>query len=166
MQLQKFQLPEDFRGRPAAYVLLWDLVNVLLFKTSPKIAYGWRRFLLRMFGAKIGRGVLIRPSVSVTYPWKLTIGDFSWVGDHVTLYTLSSIDIGANTVVSQHSYVCTGTHRFGTVSFDIKAFPIKIGSGTWIAYGCFIAPGVQIGDNCFASALSKITHNLGAYQKI
>lgn len=166
MQLQKFRLPENFRGRSTAYVILWDLVNVLLFKSSPKIAYGWRRFLLRIFGAKIGRGVLIRPSVSITYPWKLTVGDFSWVGDQVTLYTLGAIEIGNNSVISQHSYLCTGTHDFGSAYFDIKAAPIKIGSGTWIAYGCFIAPGIQIGNNCFVQAISKVTQNIGDNEKI
>ena len=166
MKLQNFRLPENFRGRPAAYVVLWDLVNAVLFKPSPKIAYGWRRFLLRIFGAKIGKGVLIRPSVSVTYPWKLIVGDFSWVGDQVTLYTLDTIEIGKNSVISQHSYVCTGTHDFGSEYFDIRAVPIKIGNGTWIAYGCFLGPGIKIGDNCFVQALSKVTQNVGDNQKI
>jgi putative colanic acid biosynthesis acetyltransferase WcaF len=160
ISLKEFTLPKDFRGKPAAYVLLWDIVNRLLFKPSPKIAYGWRRFLLRLFGAQIQRGVIIRPSVSVTYPWKLKIGEYSWIGDHVTLYTLSTIEIGNNSVISQHSYICTGTHDFKSKYFEILAHPITIGDGTWIAYGCFVGPGVNIGNECFVHATSKVTNHV------
>lgn len=165
MNLKEFRVPKHFRGRSPLIVLLWDLVNRLLFKPSPKVAYGWRRFLLRRFGATIGRGVLIRPSVSITYPWKLYIGEYSWVGDNTTLYTLGDIRIGCNTVISQHTYVCTGTHEFGSQNFDIIAQPITIGKGSWVAYGSFIAPGVTIGDNCFIKAMSKVTKNICDNQK-
>ena len=164
MNLQEFTLPKNFRGRSALYVVLWDIVNLLLFKSSPKITYGWRRFLLRLFGANIGKGVLIRPSVSITYPWKLSIGEYSWIGDNVTLYTLSNIEIGSNSVISQHSYICTGTHDFHSKYFDIHAHPISIGKNTWIAYGCFVGPGVMIGNGCFIQALSKVTKNIGDNQ--
>jgi len=86
--LSKSKVPPGFRGRPAWFVQLWWIVQTLLFHPSPQLFYGWRRFLLRAFGARIGKGVLIRPSVTVTYPWKLGIGDWSWVGDHATLYAL------------------------------------------------------------------------------
>ena len=166
MRLREFKLPKNFRGRSAFTVLLWDLVNRVLFKPSPKIAYGWRRFLLRRFGATIGRGVLIRSTVSITYPWKLHIGEYSWVGDHSTLYNLGNIKIGSNTVISQHTYLCTGTHDFGSQNFDIIAKPIVIGDGSWVAYGSFIAPGVKIGDNCFLRALSKVTKDIGDNEKV
>ena len=74
--LNQFQVPKDFRGKNIITVQLWDFVKFFLFKPSPKALYGWRRFLLRIFGAKIGRGVIIRPSVEITYPWKLSIGDY------------------------------------------------------------------------------------------
>ena len=85
--LRSFRLPPNFRGRPAWFVQLWWLVQATLFRWSPQIAYAWRRWLLRRFGAKIGKGVQIRPTAEITYPWKLTIGDWSWIGDYVTLYT-------------------------------------------------------------------------------
>ena len=71
--LNTFKLPKNFRGRNAFTVQLWWLVHSILFKTSPQFLYGWRVFLLRLFGAKIGKKVIIRPSVKVTYPWKLSI---------------------------------------------------------------------------------------------
>jgi putative colanic acid biosynthesis acetyltransferase WcaF len=86
--------------------------SLILFRTSPQFLYGWRNFLLRLFGAKIGKKVIIRPSVKITYPWKLSIGDYSWIGDDVDLYTLGEIDIGNHVVISQRSYLCTGSHDY------------------------------------------------------
>ena len=124
--LSRFQLPPDFRGRPQWYVQLWWLVQASLFAWSPQILYGWRRF-----GAKIGKGAIIRPSARITYPWKVSIGDFAWVGDDVVLYSLGEIDIGANAVVSQHCYLCTGSHDYTRPTFDIYAKPILVGAEAW-----------------------------------
>ncbi len=76
-------------------------VQATIFAWSPQVLYRWRAFLLRLFGAKIGKNVVIRPSVKITYPWKLTLGDYAWVGDEVNLYTLGEITIGAHSVISQ-----------------------------------------------------------------
>ena len=92
-QLNKFKLPENFRGRNAITVQLWWLVQSTLFRASPQFLYGFRRLLLRLFGAKIGRKVIVRPSVKITYPWKVSIGDYSWIGDDVNLYSLGEIEI-------------------------------------------------------------------------
>src|SRR5438105_4960330 len=99
--LSAFSLPAEFRGRPAWFVQLWWLVQSTLFRWSPQFMYGWRRLLLRLFGATIGRSVLVRPTARITYPWKIRIGDYSWIGDDVVLYSLGEIDIGAHVVVSQ-----------------------------------------------------------------
>src|SRR5690242_2104389 len=89
--LSRFRMPPGFRGRGAIIVQIWWLVQAVFFGLSPQIAYGWRRWLLRLFGAQIGRRVLIRPSARVTYPWKVKIGDNAWIGDHVVLYSLGEI---------------------------------------------------------------------------
>jgi len=94
--LYEFRLPKGFRRRGSYYVQLWWLVRSTLFAISPQFMYGWRRLLLKLFGAKIGKKVIIRPSVKITYPWNLTIGDYSWIGDDVNLYTLGEIKIGSN----------------------------------------------------------------------
>ena len=86
--LSRFRLPADFRGRSAVWVQLWWLVQATLFRLSPQFLFGWRRWLLRLFGARVGAGVLIRPTATITYPWKVAIGDHSWVGDDVVLYSL------------------------------------------------------------------------------
>ena len=154
--LSNARAPRGFRGRPAWFVQMWWIVQALLFHPSPQVFYGWRRFLLRLFGARIGVGVLIRPSVTVTYPWKLSIGDWSWVGDRVTLYTLGEITIGDNAVVSQHSYLSTGSHDYGHPSFAIYAKPIHVEPEAWVAAQVFIGPGVTIGRGAVVGACSVV----------
>lgn len=152
--LSKHRLPPNFRGRPAWFVQIWWLVQSLFFHTSPQVMYGWRRFLLKLFGAKIGKNVLFRPSVTVTYPWKLKIGDDCWIGDHVTLYTLGPIVIGSNTVISQHSYLAAASHDYTKPSFDIFAKQITVEDEVWIAAHCFIAPGVTVGRGAVVGSCS------------
>lgn len=158
--LRQFRLPDGFRGRPAWYVQLWWLVQATVFAWSPQVLYGWRRWLLRCFGAKIGKDVVIRPSVRVTYPWKLSVGDYSWIGDDVVLYTLGNIDIGTNTVVSQRSYICTGSHDHRRPAFDIYAKAIRIGDEAWLATDVFVAPGVEIGAGTVVGARSSVFESL------
>lgn len=159
-ELNTFVLPKRFRGRSAVVAQLWWIVQSTLFGWSPQFLYGWRRFLLRLFGAKIGRGVLVRPSVKVTYPWKLTVDDHSWIGDDVNLYTLGEISIGANSVVSQRAYLCTGSHDYTVPTFDIYARPVRIGSGVWIATDVFVAPGVTVCDGVVVGVRSTVLHDL------
>jgi putative colanic acid biosynthesis acetyltransferase WcaF len=158
--LQAFHLPADFRGRPAWLVQLWWMVQSTLFSRSPQVLYGWRRFLLRLFGCRVGKGVLVRPSAEITYPWKVSIGDYSWIGDHVTLYSLGEIHIGANAVVSQRSYLCTGAHDIESPSFDIYDKPIFIEDEAWLAADVFVSPGVRIGRGAVVGARSTVFHDL------
>lgn len=158
--LGNYTLPGDFRGMPSWYVQLWWCVQYFFFAHSPQFMYGWRNFWLRRFGAKIGKKVLIRPSVKIVYPWKLSIGDYSWVGDDVSLYTLGEIEIGSNSVISQKCYICTGSHDFNSPTFDIFAKKISIGNGVWLAADVFVAPGVTIGDGVVVGARSTVLHDL------
>jgi len=159
-KLDKFEMPGGFRGRGAITVQLWWIVQSTLFGCSPQFAYKWRNFLLRLFGANIGKNVIVRPSVRTTYPWRLTIGDNSWVGDHVDLYTLGKISIGRNTVVSQRSYLCTGSHEYQSERFDIYADAIVIEDEAWLATDVFIAPGVTIGKGTVIGARSSVFKNM------
>ena len=124
--LDQYKTPKGFRGRSAFIVQLWRVVYAVFFKHSPQFLYGWRRFILRCFGAQVGKNVIIRPSAQITYPWKLNLGDHCWIGDEVVLYTLGPITIGANAVISQRSYLCTGSHDYRSPHFDIYAKPIHL----------------------------------------
>lgn len=158
--MRSFRLPRDFRGRPGWYVQLWWIVQSTLFGMSPQFLYGWRRRILKLFGARIGTGVLIRPTVRVTYPWKVSIGDYSWIGDDVVLYSLGDIHIGDNCVISQRSYICAATHDHTDVAFPIRAIPIHIEPQVWIATDVFISAGVRIGHGAVVGARSTVIKDL------
>jgi putative colanic acid biosynthesis acetyltransferase WcaF len=136
------------------------MVQATLFRMSPQAFYGWRRLLLRLFGCSVGKGVLIRPTATITYPWKVVIKDYSWIGDHVALYSLGQILIGENVVISQKSYLCTGSHDMQSPTFDIYERPIIIDSEAWIATDVFVAPGVHIGHGAVVGARSTVLHDL------
>ena len=159
-QLNEFQMPSNFRGKPGWYIQFWWLVQAVFFKPSPQFMYGWRRFLLRCFGAKIGRSVILRPSVHTQFPWKLTIGDYSWIGDEVVLYSLGEITIGSNVVVSQRSYLCTGSHDYTSITFAIYSQPIVLEDECWLATDVYVAPGVTIGTGTVVGARSSVFKSL------
>lgn len=154
--LSKFKLPPNFRGRPSWYVQLWWLVQSTIFKASPQFAYKFRASVLRLFGAQIGVNTVIRPTAKFTYPWKVKIGDYSWIGDDVVIYSLGEIEIGHHTVISQKSYICAGDHDYTACNFPIRGPSIKIGSECWIATDTFVAPGVSIGDKTVVGARSSV----------
>jgi putative colanic acid biosynthesis acetyltransferase WcaF len=160
--LSMFMLPAGFRGASGLKVQIWWLIQSSLFGLSPQFMYKWRNFLLRLFGAQIGKGVIIRPTVRITYPWKLIIGDNAWVGDNADLYTLGEISIGKNAVVSQRAYLCTGSHDHTAEAFDIYAKPIVIEDEAWIATDVFIAPGITIGKGAVIGARSSVFKDMPA----
>lgn len=158
--LSIYKTPKGFRGKSKIKVQFWWVCYALLFKTSPQVLYSWRRFLLRSFGAEIGKGVIIRPSTKITYPWKLKIGNYSWIGDDVVLYSLGNIIIGKNTVISQKSYICTGTHDYSKIDFPIEAHNIIIEDECWLATDVFISPGVIIKKGTVVGARSTVINDL------
>lgn len=147
------------RGRPTWYILFWWLVQAIAFPLTPHPLNNVRCAILRLFGADIGKGVLIRPTARFTYPWKVTIGDYSWIGDDVVFYSLDRIHIGQHCVISQKSYLCTGSHDIHDPGFGLKTASITIDNGVWIAADCFIGLGVKIGANAVIGARSSVfTH--------
>tara|TARA_R110002050_G_C8963043_1_gene514759 strand:- start:2860 stop:3396 length:537 start_codon:yes stop_codon:yes gene_type:complete len=158
--LKLYKTPAGFRGRSAIVVQLWWIVQASLFAWSPQFLYGWRRFLLRLFGAEIGKNVILRPDVKVTYPWKVKIGNYSWIGDNVKLYSLGEIEIGENVVISQESYLCTGSHDYLQVEFPIYAKKITIKDECWLATDVYVAPGITIEKGIVVGARSSVFSNL------
>ena len=158
--LKTFKLPGNFRGRNAFVVQLWWLTQAIFFRNSPQFLYGFRRFLLRLFGANIGRKVVIRPTVKITYPWKVSIGDYSWIGDDVVLYSLGNIEIGKNVVISQKSYICAASHDYLQLDFPIFVGVVIIQDECWLATDVFVAPGVTIHKGTVIGARSSVYKDL------
>jgi putative colanic acid biosynthesis acetyltransferase WcaF len=160
--LSQFRMPLGFRGRSAVTVQAWWIVQGTLFRWSPQFAYGFRRMLLRAFGARVGAAVKVRPSATVTYPWKVTIGDRAWIGDDAVLYSLGEIVIGSDTVVSQRAYLCAGDHDHRDPAFPIRARPITLGDEVWVATDVYVGPDVTIGSGAVVGARSSVFRNLPA----
>ncbi|WAL60044.1 hormogonium polysaccharide biosynthesis acetyltransferase HpsU [Thermocoleostomius sinensis] len=160
VDLRRYNQSHFDRGRPGWVILLWWLVQAIVFPLTPHSVHAPRIAVLRWFGATIGHGVIIRPTARFTYPWKITIGDYSWIGDDVVLYSLDRIAIGAHCVISQRSYLCTGSHNIDDPAFGLTTAPIQVGNGVWIATDCFVAPGVKIGANTVVGARSNVLKTL------
>ncbi len=156
VDLRQYDQSEFDRGRPGWFILLWWLVQAIVFPLTLHPMNGIRCWVLRLFGAQIGTGVIIRPTARFTYPWKVQIGDYSWIGDDVVLYSLDHIEMGQHCVISQNSYLCTGSHDISDPAFGLKTAPIQIENGVWVATDCFVAPGVQIGANAVIGARSSV----------
>ena len=140
----------------------WGVVHNVLFRPSPIVCHGWRRCLLRCFGAKLSRGSRIYPRVRIFAPWNLEMAENSVIGNDVDCYAVARIVIGRESVVSQYSYLCTATHDHRDRDFPLMVGPILIGERAWVAAGAFIAPGIQIGDGAVVGARSVVTRNVMA----
>lgn len=118
--------------------------------------YGFRAWLLRAFGATVGKNTVIRPTVTITYPWKVSIGDFVQIGDDVVIYSLGQINIGSNSVISQRTYLCAGDHDHTDQDFTLRSHQISIGNQVWIGTDVFVAPKINIGDGAVIGARSSV----------
>jgi putative colanic acid biosynthesis acetyltransferase WcaF len=160
VDLRQYDQSHFDRGRPGWMILVWWFVQAIAFPLTPHFANGLRAQLLRWFGATIGQGVVIRPTARFTYPWRVELGDYCWVGDDVVFYSLDWIRLGAHSVVSQKSYLCTGSHDITDLAFGLQTAPIAIGSGAWVTTDCFVAPGVTIGANAVVGSRSSVFRDL------
>jgi len=142
--------------------VLWWIVRATLFRCSFHTSNGFRRMLLRAFGARIGRGVNIRPSARVTFPWNLEMENYSCLGEEVWVYNVAKVRIGKYSVISQRSHLCTGTHDYTRRRMPLEARPISIGAGVWVCAEVFIAPGVRIGDMAVIGARSAVFKDMPA----
>jgi putative colanic acid biosynthesis acetyltransferase WcaF len=148
-------------GRTKVRRVLWNAVWLLLFRPTPKrLGNSFRIFLLRRFGAVIEGTPLVEPSCKILQPWQLEIGACSAIGHHVEIYNYARVTIGPMSVVSQYSFLCTGTHDYTDPFMPLIWFPIAIGAECWVASGVYIAPGVTINDGVVVGARSVVTKTL------
>jgi len=125
--------------------------------------HGWRSFLLRCFGAKIGKSVHVYPGAKIWAPWNLEISDEGGVANGAILYTQGKISIGKKAVISQGAHLCAGTHDYTLPGFPLYTMPIIIGDYAWVAAEAFIHPGITIGEGCVIGARSVVTKDMPAW---
>jgi putative colanic acid biosynthesis acetyltransferase WcaF len=143
--------------------VVWNVVSAMLFRYSPKPLHGWRSFLLRIFGAKVGEGVHIYPKVKIWAPWNLTLADGCGVANGAILYSQGKISIGRKSVVSQGAHLCAGTHDYEKPGFPLITKPISIEDHAWVAAEVFVHPGVTIAEGCVVGARSVVAKDLPAW---
>ena len=143
--------------------VLWSAAWMLLCRWTPRIFNGWRLLILRAFGAKLGKRVLIFGSVRIDMPWNLEIGDFSAIGRRVWLYNFAPVRIGSNTVVSQDCVLCTSSHDYTHPHLPLYSKEIIVGDEAWIAADSFVMPGLEVGAGSVVGARSVVTKNVPAW---
>lgn len=143
--------------------ILWLYINSIFLKSSFFPFNSLKVFLLRFFGAKIGKEVVIKPSVNIKYPWKLIIGDYVWIGEEVWIDNLDNVIIGNHTCISQGALLLCGNHNYKKSSFDLIIKPITIEEGVWIGAKSVVCGGVTCYSHSVLSVASVATHSLEAY---
>ena len=153
----------SFKTRNVLVLGFWYLLNSLFFKTSfywPSI----RISLLRLFGARIGKGVVIKPNVNIKYPWLLVVGDYVWIGEGVWIDNLVEVNIGSNVCISQGAMLLTGNHNYKKSTFDLITGEIVLEDGVWIGAKSVVCPGVTCHSHAVLSVGSVATTDLQPYK--
>ena len=148
------------RGAGAIKEVCWYLVKMLFFLTAIPYPSSVKRSFLRFFGARVGRGVVIKPRVNIHMPWKLEIGDDVWIGEEVFILNFEKVAIGSNVVISQRAFLCCGNHDFRDPAMPYRNAPITLEDGCWVGANSFIGPGVTVGVDTVVSAGSVVTSSL------
>lgn len=162
MHLNTYSAKGFDRGASRFTEFLWLMVSAMLIETWLP-GSGWRKLILQLFGAKLGTGVVIKPNLRVKFPWRLSVGDYSWIGQQVWIDNLAEVTIGANACVSQGTYLCTGSHDWKLDSFDLVVAPIDVGQNAWVGAKCTLAPGTKLGEGAILSIGSVAKGNLVAW---
>lgn len=161
MRLDKYNNAGFDRGRSRISAAIWLVCEALLVR-SFLLGSRHRVWLLRLFGATIGRGVVIRPGVRVKFPWRLKVGDYSWIGDSVWVDNLAEVTIGSHCCISQGVYLCTGSHNWQKEGFDLVLKPIVVKDKAWLCAKSIVGPGVTVHEEAVLTLGSVATWNLNA----
>jgi putative colanic acid biosynthesis acetyltransferase WcaF len=156
VRLAEFSNPEFDPGRGFLVRALWLGVSLAVFETGFPWPSVVKRGLLRLFGGRIGRGVVIKPRVTIKSPWRLTIGDHSWIGERVWLDSLAPIFLGANVCLSQGAMVETGNHDWSDRRFGLRLGPVTIEDGAWVAVRGLVLPGARLASHSVLTAGSVL----------
>ena len=158
--LKDYKLPKNWtRGKNIFYEMIWQIFFKPLISSSVPGTI-WRKFILIAFGAKLGRCIRLSPGIKIKMPWRLSVGNYSWIGEDVWIDNLSMVKIGNNVCISQGVYLCTGNHDFKKINFNLICEPIIINSESWIGAKVIIGPGNIIGKGSVIKMGSIITQSV------
>lgn len=148
------------RGASKTKEILWYLIKIFFFLSLVPYPYRFKVFLLKLFGAKIGKGLIIKPRVNIHFPWKLVIGDHVWIGEEAFLLNFEKLSIQSNVCISQRVFLCGGNHDYKISSMPYRNGPITLEDGCWVGANTFVGPNVTIGTDTIVSAGSVVTKSL------
>lgn len=164
---QRYRYVNLYCFRSKVIRLAWECTWLFLFRPTPRwMLNSWRFFLLRLFGAKIGKGGRISPSCRVWAPWNLVIGDYVNIGERVDCYTVDRITIGNCVTISQRTYLCTGSHDIRYLNKPLLFKPIVIEDHAWVCAETFISPGVLIETGAVVAARAVVTKDVAAWMVV
>lgn len=155
------QPPLSWRNKAARGV--WSVVWVLLYRPSPRLLPGWRRFLLRCFGARIGKGARPYPRAVIWSPWNLVMGDHSTLADGVDCYCVARIELGAHATVSQRAYLCAASRDIDHPANHLMTAPIVVERHGWVASEAYVGPGVTVGEGGVVAARAVVVRDVPAW---
>ena len=162
VNLSRFKHEVFDRGRPVWLEALWLLAQALVVNSwIPGSTH--RALILRLFGAKIGSGVVLKPNLRVKFPWRLSVGNNVWLGESVWIDNLARVTIGNNVCVSQGAYLCTGSHDWLSTTFDLIVRPIEIGDQAWICANASLAPGTRVGEGAVVSLCATVSGDIESW---
>lgn len=148
------------RGKPKFIEVIWYLTKMLFFLTAFPWPYKIKKVILELFGAKVGKGVILKPRVNIHFPWKLEIGDYVWIGEEVFILNFEKIVLGSHVCISQRVFLCGGNHDYSKPELPYRNDKITIANGVWIGAQSFVAAGVKIGTDAVVTAGSIVTKSL------
>ena len=163
LDVSKLKCPSQHSFGNKLARVLWAIVRGTVFRWSPRVCFGWRRLLLRFFGARIGRNARISPSVKIWAPWNLTVGDEASIAHQVDCYCVDRLTIGHHATVSQYAFLCTASHDISDPNMKLITAPIVIADQSWICAGVFVAPGVSVGTGAVIGAMSVVVKNVDSW---
>lgn len=163
VDLSRFSGQSLDRGRSRLTEVLWWMAKLSIVQTKAPWPSSVRRTVLRIFGAKIGHGFYIRPSVNVHFPWKLTVGDNVWIGEGCTILNLEPIEICSNTAIAHEVYITSGGHDIGSPDFAYANKPVLIESGVWLGTRSFVGAGVTVHRGAVVAAGAVVVKNVPAW---
>jgi putative colanic acid biosynthesis acetyltransferase WcaF len=140
--------------------MLWYLLKCLFFLSAMPWPSSFKSWLLRCFGAEIGQRVYWKPRINIHIPWKLKVGDFTWVGEEVSIINFAPVAIGAHCCLSQRSFLCSGNHDYRSLDMQYRHAPITLEDGVWVGAGAFVGPGVTVGTDAVVTAMSLVNRSL------
>jgi putative colanic acid biosynthesis acetyltransferase WcaF len=159
VRLDLYERPRTQRSSSYLRDALWYLFGRQLLR-SVLPGSKWRAGLLRLFGAAVGREVVLKPRIDIKSPWALSIGPFSWIGEGVIIDNIAPISIGQQVCISQHAYLCSGSHDWSSKTFDLFLQPIEVEDYAWLTAGSKIGPGVRVGCGAVLTFGSVAVSNL------